>query len=63
MGICTIPRSIHTTKGLETVRFGGPCRIRPDDLMALVGKVPNSFLRGIGVPQDLLDYLPSIATA
>jgi uncharacterized protein YjbI with pentapeptide repeats len=44
-------------KGLEECEFGGPCIL---DIRAVQksGKLPLAFLRGCGLPDSLIDYLP-----
>jgi hypothetical protein len=45
--------------GLDTVTHGGPSSIGIDTLYKSHGKIPESFLRGCGVPEELIRYLPS----
>jgi uncharacterized protein YjbI with pentapeptide repeats len=45
--------------GVETIRIAGPCVIDFNTLALSQGKIPESFLRGCGVPEDLIAYLPS----
>jgi uncharacterized protein YjbI with pentapeptide repeats len=47
-------------KGLETVDHIGPSEIGVHTLYESRGKIPDVFLRGCGVPADLITYLPSL---
>lgn len=47
-------------KGLEKVDHKGPSIVGVDTLYMSAGRIPEAFLRGAGVPQDLIDYLPSL---
>ena len=46
-------------KGLESCVFTGPCPIDFETL-ALNGPFPRQFLRGCGLPDVVIDYLPSL---
>ncbi len=46
--------------GLESVQHEGPSTIGIDTIYLTRGKVPVVFLRGCGVPDALVDLLPSI---
>lgn len=47
-------------KGLETTHHRGPSHISADTLFRSQGKIPEVFLRGCGVPEALITYLPSM---
>lgn len=47
------------TKGLETVRHVFPSTIGIDTLYKSAGKIPETFLRGCGVPDDFITFIPS----
>jgi uncharacterized protein YjbI with pentapeptide repeats len=51
--------SLLDAKGLEECEFDGPCIL---DIRAIQksGKLPLPFLRGCGLPDSLIDYLPSL---
>ncbi|MBZ0292523.1 MAG: toll/interleukin-1 receptor domain-containing protein [Anaerolineae bacterium] len=51
---------LSTTKGLETVRHATPSTLGIDTLYRSQGKIPEVFLRGCGVPENLIKYLPSL---
>ena len=51
---------LSTTKGLETVKHSYPSSIGIDTIFMSKGKIPHVFLRGAGVPEVLIEYLPSL---
>jgi TIR domain/Pentapeptide repeats (8 copies) len=50
---------LSEVKGLETVRHGGPSSIGVDTLYKSGGRIPEVFLRGCGVPDDFIAFIPS----
>lgn len=44
---------------LETIHHSGPSTIALDTLYKSGGKIPASFLRGCGVPDDFITFIPS----
>src|ERR1017187_177151 len=54
---------LSTVKGLETVIHLGPSTIGIDTLYRSQGKIPDSFLRGAGVPENLMPYMKSLTGA
>jgi hypothetical protein len=50
--------SLKTAKGLETCQHRGPSALDYHTLMDF-GPLPEIFLRGCGVSNDLIHYLPS----
>jgi hypothetical protein len=55
--------NFSTVIGLDTVDHHGPSVIGTDTLYLSHGKIPESFLRGCGVPDTLIEYLPSLLGA
>ena len=51
---------LSTVKGLETVKHTGPTTIGVDTLYRSRGKIPEVFLRGCGVPEIMITFLPSL---
>ncbi len=51
---------LSVAKGLETVRHEGPSTVGVDTLFKSQGKIPEAFLRGCGVPDELIAQLPSL---
>jgi len=45
---------------LETIDHQGPSTVGVDTIYASKGKIPESFLRGCGVPENLISYIPSL---
>jgi hypothetical protein len=50
---------LSTCKNLETIRHHGPSTI---DIRTLQrsGPLPLAFLRGVGLPDTLIEYLPAL---
>jgi len=51
---------LSEAKNLETVRHNYPSTVGVDTLFRSEGKIPEAFLRGCGVPDVLIEYLPSL---
>jgi hypothetical protein len=51
---------LSTAKGLETIRHDGPSYLDVHTLYHSQGKIPDVFLRGCGVHENLITYLPSL---
>ena len=51
---------LSSAKCLEAVVHAGPSTIGIDTLYKSRGKIPEVFLRGCGVPDSLIHYLPSL---
>jgi uncharacterized protein YjbI with pentapeptide repeats len=51
---------LRSVKGLETVSFTGPLSIGVETLYLSNGQIPVLFLKNAGVPESLIDYLPSL---
>jgi uncharacterized protein YjbI with pentapeptide repeats len=49
--------------GLENVTHLGPSSVGIDTLILSKGRLPKDFLRGCGVPEDTISYLPYLVTA
>jgi hypothetical protein len=66
---CKVARTIFATvdlsnvKGLTTVDHWGPSSIGIDTIYRSNGEIPGEFLRGAGVPDDLIEHALSIAGA
>ena len=51
---------LSEAKGLEKIRHRGPSTIGVDTIYASRGKIPESFLRGAGVPENFITYMHSL---
>jgi hypothetical protein len=51
---------LRNVKGLEVVTHWGPSSIGIDTIFASKGKIPEKFLRGAGVPEIFIQYMPSL---
>jgi uncharacterized protein YjbI with pentapeptide repeats len=49
--------------GLDSVRHDGPSTIGLDTIYRSYGKIPESFLRGAGVPENFITYMYSLTGA
>jgi len=54
-------RSQHCGR-LEAILHAGPSTVGVDTMHRSKGKIPESFLRGCGVPEDFITYAKSLAT-
>jgi uncharacterized protein YjbI with pentapeptide repeats len=52
--------SAAEVKGLESIRHSGPSSIDVETLYRSKGNIPPTFLHGCGVPETLIEYLPSL---
>lgn len=53
---------LRTVKGLQTLRHQGPSTIGTSVFECSQGDIPRAFLRGAGLSDTLIDYLPSLFT-
>lgn len=53
---------LGSVKGLETVWHAGPSTIGIDTIYRSQGKIPDSFLSGCGVPNDLVTFGKSLVS-
>jgi hypothetical protein len=51
---------LSVAKGLDSVMHLGPSHLSTDTLIRSQGKIPEVFLRDCGVPDTLIEYLPSL---
>ena len=54
---------LSNAKGLDHVKHSGPCSINIETIYCSKGKIPERFLRGCGVPDSLITYIPSLVGA
>src|SRR5205823_1869782 len=50
---------LSETIGLEYIRYKAPSEVSISTLYKSAGKIPETFLRGCGVPDDFITFLPS----
>jgi uncharacterized protein YjbI with pentapeptide repeats len=53
-------RDLREVKGLETIRHEGPSPLSINTLYRSHGNIPEAFLRGTGLPESFLAYMPSL---
>jgi hypothetical protein len=54
---------LSEAKGLESITHDGPSTLGVDTLVRSRGRIPEAFFRGCGVPEALIEYLPSLLGA
>jgi hypothetical protein len=54
---------LSQTRGLGDVRHLGPSYVAIDTLYRSAGRIPEAFLRGCGVPDAMIQYVPSLVGA
>jgi hypothetical protein len=59
-GATFVNNDLSTVKDLDTVRNEGPSTIDVNTIYRSQGKIPEGFLRGVGVPDDLIVHLRSV---
>jgi hypothetical protein len=50
---------LSKVRGLDIIRHTGPSSISIDTLYKSSGRIPEAFLRGCGVPDDFIAFIPS----
>jgi hypothetical protein len=58
-----IDLDLSEVQGLDAVYHQGPSPININTLIKSKGKIPDSFLRGCGIPDSFIEYLPSLIGA
>jgi hypothetical protein len=51
---------LRDIRGLETVHHWGPSNIDIETIYRSKGKIPEKFLRGVGMPDNFIIYIPSL---
>ena len=51
---------LSATEGLELIVHDGPSTVGIDTIVKSRGKIPEIFLRGCGVPDEFIRYIPSL---
>src|SRR5262249_38414735 len=54
---------LSCVKGLDTIKHMRSSNVSIDTLYRSGGKIPEAFLRGCGVPDSLIEYLPALIGA
>jgi uncharacterized protein YjbI with pentapeptide repeats len=54
---------LSAANGLERVEHHGPSFIGIDTIYLSNGRIPEAFLRGCGVPENLIRYIPSLVSS
>ncbi len=53
---------LSEVKGLETILHEGPSTVGIDTIYRSKGRIPGSFLRGCGIPDEFITYAKSLVT-
>ncbi|MBZ5509036.1 MAG: TIR domain-containing protein [Acidobacteriia bacterium] len=59
-GTLLVSTNLDSVEGLETVKHEGPSPIGIDTIYSSRGAIPDAFLRGAGVPENLVAYVHSL---
>src|SRR6202023_2926264 len=59
-GTLFVHLDLSSCSGLESVRHFGPSTIGIDSIIRSKGRIPDIFLRGVGLPDDWISYIPSL---
>lgn len=59
-GTVLVQNDLSGAKGLETVSHAGPSELSVSTLLLSGWRLSTAFLRGCGVPEELITYLPSL---
>ena len=51
---------LSTVIGLDTIHHVGPSSVSIDTIYKSKGNIPEVFLRGCGLPDEFIDYIPSL---
>jgi uncharacterized protein YjbI with pentapeptide repeats len=51
---------LSTIIGLDSLRHEGPSTVGIDTIIRSKGNIPEVFLRGCGLPDEFIDYIPSL---
>jgi len=54
---------LSRVRGLESVQHRAPSIIGIDTIYVSKGRIPDTFLRGCGVPENLIHYIPSLVNS
>jgi uncharacterized protein YjbI with pentapeptide repeats len=56
-----VDSDLSAARGLETIQHLGPSSIAIDTIYRSKGQIPESFLRGCGVPDDFITFMKSLS--
>jgi hypothetical protein len=51
---------LSSCRGLNSVHHDGPSTLGIDSILHSKGRIPKIFLRGVGLPDEWIDYIPSL---
>jgi uncharacterized protein YjbI with pentapeptide repeats len=62
-GVVFADNDLSECSGLESMIVTGPCTIGVDSIYRSKGRIPESFLRRCGVPENFIKYMPSLVNS
>jgi TIR domain len=51
---------LSSCSGLHSVHHDGPSTLGVDSIIRSKGRIPDTFLRGVGLPDEWITYIPSL---
>jgi hypothetical protein len=51
---------LSSCRGLDSVQHDGPSTLGVDSIIRSKGRIPEIFLRGVGLPDEWITYIPSL---
>src|SRR3984893_7225717 len=51
---------LSSCSGLDSVQHDGPSTLGVDSIIRSKGRIPEAFLRGVGLPDEWITYIPSL---
>ena len=51
---------LSSCSGLDSVEHSAPSTLGVDSIIRSRGRIPENFLRGVGLPDEWIDYIPSL---
>jgi hypothetical protein len=51
---------LSSCNGLDSVEHRAPSTLGIDSVILSKGRIPKAFLRGVGLPEEWIDYIPSL---
>jgi hypothetical protein len=52
--------NLSSCSGLDSIRHDGPSSLGVDSIIRPKGRIPEIFLRGVGLPDEWITYIPSL---
>jgi hypothetical protein len=59
-GLIFAGSDLSSCKGLDSIEHAGPSTLGIDSIIRSNGRIPEAFLRGVGLPDEWITYIPSL---